>query len=67
MGKSYTTRTTLRGVTQIVGHEAKPQTQTLTYDALDRLLSGSATGGSNGLYGESYSYDPTGNLLGKGA
>jgi len=53
-------------VTQIVDHKAGPQTQTFTYDALDRLLSGSATGGSNGLYGESYTYDPTGNLLSKG-
>jgi len=44
-----------------------PQTQAYTYDALDRLISSSVTGGSGGLYGESYTYDPvTGNLASKG-
>jgi RHS repeat-associated protein len=43
-----------------------PQTQTFTYDALNRLISGAATGGTNGLYDEGYSYDPaTGNLASK--
>ncbi len=44
-----------------------PQTQAYTYDALDRLISSNVTGGSGGLYGEAYAYDPaTGNLASKG-
>jgi YD repeat-containing protein len=44
-----------------------PQTQAFQYDALDRLTSSNVTGGSNGLYSETYSYDPaTGNLASKG-
>jgi len=41
-----------------------PQTQTFTYDALDRLTSAVAVNGTNGLYAlQSYTYDPnTGNL-----
>ena len=41
-----------------------PQTQTFTYDWLDRLISGQASGGSYGTYSsQSYNYNPTtGNL-----
>ncbi|MBI5351758.1 MAG: hypothetical protein HZB50_03885 [Chloroflexi bacterium] len=40
-----------------------PQTQIFTYDALNRITSASAVGGTNGQYSESYSYDPvSGNL-----
>ncbi|HMN00461.1 MAG TPA: RHS repeat-associated core domain-containing protein [Anaerolineales bacterium] len=43
-----------------------PQTQNFTYDALDRLVSANATGGTNGLYDEAYSYNSTtGNLASK--
>jgi RHS repeat-associated protein len=43
-----------------------PQTQTFTYDNLNRLLSAAASGGLGGLYSESYTYDPgTGNLASK--
>jgi RHS repeat-associated protein len=39
------------------------QTQTFSYDTLDHLTSASASGGTGGLYSESYSYDSvTGNL-----
>jgi RHS repeat-associated protein len=39
-----------------------PQTQTFTYDSINRLLSAQATGGTNGNYSESYSYNAnTGN------
>jgi RHS repeat-associated protein len=44
-----------------------PQTQAFTYDFLDRLTSASATGGTQGLYSESYAYSATtGNLTTKG-
>ena len=44
------------------------QTQSFTYDALNRLIEASATGGTLGLYDEVYTYDATnGNLLTKGA
>jgi len=43
-----------------------PQTQTFTYDNLDRLTNSAVTGGSNGLYTEGYTYDgTTGNLASK--
>ena len=43
------------------------QTQSFTYDALNRSTEASATGGSLGLYDEVYTYDSTtGNLLTKG-
>ncbi|RJP48658.1 MAG: hypothetical protein C4583_13840 [Anaerolineaceae bacterium] len=43
-----------------------PQTQTFTYDALDRLISSDVSGGTDGIYTESYSYDSaTGNLASK--
>ncbi len=43
-----------------------PQLQDFTYDALDRLTAAQATGGTSGLYNESYQYDPlTGNLAAK--
>ena len=52
-------------ITQITDANLGPQTQSFGYDALDRILSASATGGSVGEYAESYSYDPeTGNLAG---
>lgn len=42
---------------------AGPQTQTFTYDSLNRILSASVAGGTNGLYSETYNYDSTtGNL-----
>ncbi len=44
-----------------------PQTQTFTYDTLDRLLSAAASGGTGGIYSESYTYNSTtGNLASKG-
>ncbi|MBV6396583.1 MAG: hypothetical protein HFACDABA_02183 [Anaerolineales bacterium] len=46
---------------------AGPQTQTFTYDALDRIVSASVTGGMDGLYSETYGYSATtGNLTAKG-
>jgi hypothetical protein len=40
-----------------------PQTQTFTYDELDRLVNSTVTGGSNGIYAEGYSFESgTGNL-----
>jgi YD repeat-containing protein len=39
------------------------QTQSFSYDAMDRLLSAGATGGSGGTYSESYSYDSAGRLV----
>jgi RHS repeat-associated protein len=43
-----------------------PQLQTFSYDPLYRLLSANATGGSEGLYSEGYSYNTAnGNLLTK--
>jgi hypothetical protein len=41
------------------------QTQRFTYDALDRLESAQASGGSGGTYSESYAYDAIGNLTSK--
>ena len=43
------------------------QTQTFNYDALDRLLDATVTGGSagQGQYSESYTYYPIGNILTK--
>ena len=50
----------------IVDATAGPQTQTFTYDNLDRLATADATGGSDGLYAETYSYDAaTGNIASK--
>jgi len=44
-----------------------PQAQVFTHDALDRLLSASATGGTpnQGQYSETYTYDAIGNLTSK--
>jgi YD repeat-containing protein len=43
-----------------------PQTQSFAYDALQRLTNATATGGQNGLYNESYTYNgTTGNLASK--
>ena len=42
------------------------QLQTFTYDTLDRLTGGSATGGSLPTYSRSYDYDEISNLTGKG-
>jgi YD repeat-containing protein len=45
-----------------------PQTQTFTYDALDRLETAGAAGGTGGTYGpETHTYSATGNLLTKGS
>ncbi|MCS6845557.1 MAG: hypothetical protein NZ528_14760 [Caldilineales bacterium] len=43
------------------------QTQSFTYDPLDRLLSAGASGGSSGQgqYSESYTYNASGNLMSK--
>jgi RHS repeat-associated protein len=42
------------------------QTQTFTYDALDRLQTAQATGGTGGTYAlETYTYDPIGNIKSK--
>ena len=41
------------------------QTQTFTYDPLDRLSTAQASGGSNGLYNESYVDSANGNLTSK--
>jgi RHS repeat-associated protein len=50
-------------VLTIVDGNMGPQTQTFTYDELNRIKSTSVTGGTNGLYSESYDYDSTsGNL-----
>ena len=44
-----------------------PQTQAFSYDVLQRINSAGATGGSDGLYSETYGYDAnTGNLSSKG-
>ncbi|MBI3175912.1 MAG: hypothetical protein HYZ25_19495 [Chloroflexi bacterium] len=43
------------------------ETQTFTYDTLDRLTSAKASGASQGAYNETYTYDPiTGNLQARG-
>jgi RHS repeat-associated protein len=43
-----------------------PQTQTFTYDELDRLINSDVSGGTDGRYTEAYTYDPaSGNLSGK--
>ena len=50
----------------IVDATAGPQTQTFTYDNLDRLSTADATGGTDGLYTETYGYDAaTGNIASK--
>jgi len=50
-------------VETIIDNQAGPQTQTFGYDSLNRLTSAAVTGGSNGLYNESYEYDAnSGNL-----
>lgn len=53
-------------VATILDNVAGPQTQTFGYDSLNRLTSAVVTGGTDGLYNESYSYDAnTGNLSAK--
>ncbi|MBC7264510.1 MAG: hypothetical protein H5T64_09190 [Chloroflexi bacterium] len=42
------------------------QTQSFVYDALDRVTTATASGGTGGLYSEGYTYNPIGNLLSKG-
>ncbi|MCC7362281.1 MAG: hypothetical protein IT317_22560, partial [Anaerolineales bacterium] len=43
-----------------------PQTQAFGYDALDRLITATVSGGTGGLYpAQSYAYDPTGSLTSK--
>ncbi|MFQ6102206.1 MAG: PKD domain-containing protein, partial [Anaerolineae bacterium] len=51
-------------VTSIVDHRAPggTQTQVFGYDALDRLIAASATGGSAGTYDHTYEYNPIGNI-----
>jgi len=54
-------------INTIVDSQAGPQTQTFTYDNLDRLLSSNVTGETSGLYSEAYTYNATtGNLASKG-
>jgi RHS repeat-associated protein len=59
-------------ITTIADALLGPQTQTFTYDSLNRLSTAQATGGSHGLYNETYNfYDTpgnnyTGNLENKG-
>lgn len=54
-------------VSTIVDNQAGPQTQTFGYDSLNRLKSAVVTGGTNGLYSETYEYNATsGNLSMKG-
>ncbi len=43
-----------------------PQTQSFTYDELNRLRSAQASGGTYGHYSESYAYNAIGNLTSKG-
>jgi RHS repeat-associated protein len=44
-----------------------PQTQAFTYDSLNRITSATVTGGSEGIYSETYGYDSaSGNLSSKG-
>jgi YD repeat-containing protein len=53
-------------ILSIVDDMNGPQTQSFTYDALQRLTSAAATGGQNGTYSETYSYNSTtGNLASK--
>lgn len=42
------------------------QTQTFTYDALDRVISATVSGGTGGIYTETYAFNAIGNLSGKG-
>jgi RHS repeat-associated protein len=50
-------------VATIIDNTAGPQTQSFGYDSLNRLTSSAVTGGTNGLYSETYQYNPsTGNL-----
>ena len=54
-------------ISSITDSQAGPQTQTFTYDALDRLANANVTGGTDGLYSEGYAYNTsTGNLESKG-
>ena len=52
-------------ITQITDANLGPQTQSFGYDALDRIVSAQAVGGSLGTYSESYSYDSEGRLVSK--
>ncbi len=50
-------------VLTITDNLAGPQTQTFTYDSLNRITSAVVTGGVDGLYSETYGYDSaSGNL-----
>jgi RHS repeat-associated protein len=42
------------------------QTQSFAYDALDRVISATASGGSGGVYSEAYTFNAIGNLISKG-
>lgn len=54
-------------INTILDSLSTPQTQTFGYDTLDRLISASVTGGTNGLYNETYGYNTaSGNLETKG-
>ncbi len=54
-------------ISTITDSQAGPQTQTFTYDELDRLTNANVTGGTDGLYSEGYAYNTsTGNLESKG-
>ena len=42
------------------------QTQTFTYDALDRVISATVSGGTGGIYTETYAFNAISNLTSKG-
>jgi hypothetical protein len=61
---SYDSNSNIESILDFV--VGNPQTQSFTYDALDRLTSASAANGTQGNYSETYSYDATtGNLSSK--
>ncbi|HEY9087672.1 MAG TPA: hypothetical protein VIO36_05845, partial [Anaerolineaceae bacterium] len=53
-------------ITQITDANLGPQTQVFAYDALDRITSAQAVGGSVGTYSENYTYDEEGRLHTRG-
>jgi RHS repeat-associated protein len=49
-------------ITDTASFSPTAQYQRFTYDALDRLLTAQATGGSSGTYSETYAYNAIGNI-----
>ena len=71
MDLRYTDYDLVGNVKQIQDYKAgNPQTQSFTYDDLNRLLSAQVSGGSGGIYSEAYAYSGNngkiGNLTSKG-